>query len=347
MITHVMAIPQRAAIRQAGFTLVEMMISIALGMMVLTVLAGIFASTGAARNELERTSQQIDNARYAVDTVSQDLQLAGYYGDLSVGAVAVPGAVPDPCSTDPTVWAGAIPLHVQGYDEGSGVPACVPASLKAGTDVLAVRRLRTCVAGTASCDALVPAEPYMQISLCSSAPTPYRLGIASATAFTLTQKDCAAVVGVRRYVLNMYFVSNDNGAGVNVPTLKRLEFNGTAFVETALVEGIERMQIEYGIDTNGDGSPDAYTADPATFTFAGCTNCNAPNNWANVMTAKLHVLARASELSPGYVDRKTYQLGVDADGAAVVVGPFNDGYRRHAYSAAVRLMNPSGRRETP
>jgi type IV pilus assembly protein PilW len=173
------------------------------------------------------------------------------------------------------------------------------------------------------------------------------MGIASSTAFTLTQKDCATVAGLRRYVVNIYFVSNDNGSGSNVPTLKRLEFNGVTFTEVPLVEGIERLQIEYGIDTDGDGSPNAYTSDPTNFTYTGCTTCNAPSNWANAVTAKLYVLARASDTSPGYVDTKTYQLGADANGTVVTVGPFNDGYRRHTYSAAIRLMNPSGRRETP
>ena len=330
-----------------GFSLIELMISIALGLLVLTALTGIFANTSRARAELDRTTQQIDNARYAVEVLSEDLQLAGFYGELSVNGIAVPGALPDPCSTTAATWASAIPIHVQGYDQGVGVPACIPASIRAATDVVAIRRVRTCIAGAAGCDASVPAEPYLQVALCSTSPSSYLIGIASSTAFTLTQKDCVAAAGLRRYVVNIYFVSNNNGSGANVPTLKRLEFNGSTFTEVALVEGIERLQIEYGIDTDGDGSPNTYTSDPTNFTYTGCLNCSAPNNWANTVTAKLYVLARASDPSPGYVDTKTYQLGVDANGAPVTAGPFNDSYRRHTYSAALRLMNPSGRRETP
>jgi type IV pilus assembly protein PilW len=349
------ALKHRVAVRsicrdirpQMGFSLIELMVSITLGMIVLAGLAGIYANTSTARTELERRSQQIDNARYAVEVLSEDLQLAGYYGEFSVSALALPAALPDPCSNDPAIWASAIPVHVQGYDNGSGVPACLPASLKAATDVVSMRRVRTCVAGAAGCDAVVPTEPYLQVALCSNPPVPYRLGIASSTAFTLTAKDCATVAGIRRYVVNLYFISTDNGAGTNVPTLKKLEFNGATFTESALVEGIEQLQIEYGIDTDGDGAPDAYTSDPTTSVFAGCAvNCGTVN-WANVVTAKVHVLARTLEKSAGYTDTKTYTLGADASGAPVTVGPFNDGYRRHVYSAAVRLMNPSGRKETP
>src|SRR6185503_1275195 len=172
------------------------------------------------------------------------------------------------------------PLHVQGFDEGAAVPACVPASLKSGTDVLAIRRVRTCAAGAAGCDALVPSEPYLQVALCGDAPAPYAFGIASATTFSLTLKDCATAAGLRRYVVHIYFVSTDNGSGASIPTLKRLEFTGAGYTEVPLVEGIERLQIEYGIDTNGDGSPDAYTPDPDNYTYAGCTSCNPANNWS-------------------------------------------------------------------
>ena len=333
--------------REGGFSLVELMISITIGLIVLAVLATIFANTSRARAEIERTSQQIDNGRYAVELLSQDMQLAGYYGELDVGALPVPGAVPDVCSTDPAVWNAALPLHVQGAIDGGAMPACMPVSMKAGTDVMAVRRARTCVAGSADCDAVVPTEPYVQVGLCSTTPTPYALGIAADTAFPLELKDCGTAAGLRRFVTHIYFISNDNGSGAAVPTLKRLELAGNAFTEVPLVEGIERLRVEYGIDSDGDGAPDGYTHDPDSYTFAGCTSCTPPQNWANVVTAKLHVLSRALETSPGYVNTKVFDMGLDGMGAPVRIGPFGDGYRRQVYSAALRVMNVSGRRDAP
>lgn len=332
---------------QMAFSLIELMVSITLGLMVLGALATVFSDTSRARAELQRSSEQIDNGRYAIGVLSEDLRVAGYYGELNVAALMVPAALPDVCSNDPAAWVAGIPVHVQGFDEGLAVPSCVPTSLKSGTDVLVVRRARTCIAGVAGCDAVAAAEPYLQVALCGEAPSSHVLGIAADTAFPLMLKDCATTAGLRRYTVHIYFVSNDNGYGRSVPTLKRLEFTGTGYTEVPLVEGIERLQIEYGLDTNGDGSPDYYTSDPTNFTYAGCTSCSPPNNWANVVTAKLHVLSRTLEPSPGYLDNKTYELGADANGAPVTLGPFNDSYRRHVYSAAVRLMNPSGRRDTP
>lgn len=333
--------------RHVGFSLVELMVSITIGLIMLTVLATLFASTSRARAELERSSQQVDNGRYAVELLSEDLQLAGYYGELDIAGLIVPAALPDICSNDAAAWNAAIPIHMQGVVADSAMPSCMPASIKAGTDVVAVRRARTCVAGSAGCEAVVPTEPYLQVALCGSTPSSYALGLAADTAFPLQLKDCATAAGLRRYVTHIYFISNDNGSGASIPTLKRLELNGAAFTEAPLVEGIERLRVEYGIDTDGDGGPDAYTPDPASFTYAGCTACTAPQNWANVVTAKLHLLSRALETSPGYVNTKIYELGNDGAGLPLRVGPFGDGYRRHAYSAALRIVNPSGRRDTP
>ena len=308
-----------------------------LGLIILAAVTTVFSNTSASRNELERTSRQIENGRYAVEILSDSLRLAGFYGELGVGDIAVPGAVPDPCSTNAPDWIAAIQLHLQGYDNGAGAPACLPA-LQAGTDVLVVRRVKTCVAGVAGCEAATAGKPYIQVSLCNTemTATPYVLGLQGTANFNLTIRGCATAAGLRQYLVHIYFISTNNGAGQNVPTLKRMELTGAGWVETPLVEGIERLNIEYGIDTNGDGNPDAYTANPASVA-----------DWSNVVTARFHILARNIDASPGYTDNKTYNLGLNAAGAAVTYTPGGDPFRRHVYSGLVRIVNPAGRRDTP
>jgi type IV pilus assembly protein PilW len=333
--------------RARGFSLIELMISITLGLLVLAVLVTIFANTSRARAELSKTSQQVDNGRYAVDLLTEDLQLAGYFGEVNLTGVALPAALPDLCSMAPADWKAAMTVHMQGYDVGVDAPSCMPASMKAGGDVLALRRVRTCIAGNAGCEALIATQPYLQVGLCSATANAYTLGIASDTTFSHTLKDCATAAGRRRYETHIYFVATDNGSGANIPTLKRLELDGAGYTEVALVEGIERMEVEYGIDTDGDGSPDVYTADPTNFTYVGCTLCSAPANWSNVVTAKVHLLSRTLEPSAGHTDTKTYSLGLNAAGEAITAGPFNDAYRRNVYTAAVRIVNPSAKRDAP
>ena len=173
-----------------------------------------------------------------------------------------------------------------------------------------------------------------------SVTTPFVIGLKGTATFNLTNKNCTTAAALRQYVVHIYFISKNNGAGEAVPTLKRLEFDGATFTEKPLVEGIEELNIEYGLDTDGDGAPDVYTADPSTYTG------NSWDNWPNAVTARISLLARNIEASPNYTDAKTYTLGNDASGAAVTVTP-GDGYRRHAYSGLVRVVNASERREKP
>ncbi|MEP7070444.1 MAG: hypothetical protein ABI789_14440, partial [Usitatibacter sp.] len=112
----------------AGVSLVELMISIVLGMLLIAALTTVFASTSAARNELERTSRQIENGRFAMELLSDDLRVAGFYGELNVKQLAVPAALPDPCSTTVSDWADAITIGVQAYDNGASKPTCIPSS---------------------------------------------------------------------------------------------------------------------------------------------------------------------------------------------------------------------------
>jgi type IV pilus assembly protein PilW len=331
----------------AGFSLVELMVSMAIGLMLLATLLAVFANASAARSELERNSRRFENGRYAVELLSDDLRVAGYYGEFNVDALAAPAALPDPCSTAPAEWAAAMPIHVQGYDGGSGAPACIPADVKPNTDILVVRRVKTCVAGVAGCAPALAGKPYLQATLCNTDGNPYVLGPFGSTEFPLMRKDCATPAALREYMVNVYFIGTNNRAGQDIPTLMRLELTGSTMAQIPLVEGIEEITVEYGVDDDGDGQPDAYAADPSLHTYAGCAVCTAVHNWSNVVTAKLHVLARSPEPSPGHVDSKSYALGHDAAGNAITVGPKNDAYRRQVYTALVRIVNPAGRRDRP
>jgi len=331
----------------AGFSLVELMVSMAIGLVLLATLLVVFANASSARSELERNSRQIENGRYAVELLADDLRVAGYFGEVDVDALAAPAALPDPCSTVPAEWAAAMPIHVQGYDGGSGAPACMPADVKANTDILVVRRVKTCAAGVAGCEPAIAGKPYLQAALCNTDLIPYVVGPSGTTEFPLLRKDCITLAALREYVVNVYFISASNHAGENIPTLMRLELTGSTMAQVPLVEGIEELSIEYGIDDDGDGEPDAYSADPSLYAYAGCAVCTAVHNWSNVVTARFHVLARSPEPSPGHVDTKRYALGHDAAGDAITVGPKNDAYRRHAYAALVRIANPAGRRDRP
>lgn len=55
---------------------------------------------------------------------------------------------------------------------------------------------------------------------------------------------------------------------------------------TELVEGVDNMQIMYGVDTSGNGSPNNYYV-------AGDANLDAGNEWANVVSARITMTFRS------------------------------------------------------
>lgn len=340
---------RRTAIEQAGLSLIEFMIAITLGLLLVAGITLLIARQSSTRAEFEKASRKIENGRYAVQILKDEIEHAGFY-DQFTDTGAPPGSLPDPCVTDTTKMASALPLALQGFDSPASITGALSCladgNHKPGTDILVVRH--------ADSTALIPVasaisgQPYIQAgqavqgvavtSVISSGP--------DTTNFKLQNKD-GTIAGLRKYIVRIYFISpcsipagatcsasDDNGNPI--PTLKRLEFGvnsagTTAFNIVPLVEGVENLQLDYGLDsaTTPDGSPHTYTTAPVT-----------PADWSNVMAVRLNILARNNDPSPGLVDTKTYNLGLAGN-----VGPFNDNYKRHVFEALIRATNPSGRRE--
>ena len=156
------------------------------------------------------------------------------------------------------------------------------------------------------------------------------------------------LAAVRRYQTHIYYVANNNRAGDGIPTLKRLELGSSGEAPTwstvvPLAEGIENLQVEYGLDLARDGVADVSAANPSTVNGCADAAC-AVNNWRAAVAVRIHVLARNTQASPGYVDRKSYTLGRDAGGSAHSIAAANDAYKRHVFQTQVALPNPAGRR---
>lgn len=337
---------------QGGLSLIEMMISITLGLIILAGLTAIFTSSSRARTEIERANRQIENGRYALQLLSDDVRLAGYNAEFDSSAMSSPGALIDPCVTSMVGLRDGLTLHVQGYDDASTIPSCL-SDVKSGTDILVIRRVSTCEAGVGDCDAVqANLVPYFQASLCGNATELdfpiidnssylghlYQLDVNSGS-MTLHKRDCTTVAALHQYFTRIYFIANNNNPGDGIPTLKRAELGvGPAFSIVPMVDGIEDLQLQYGIDSPTiDGTPDSFSAAPATV-----------DEWRSVVSVKINLLARNTQETQGYKTTapsttKTFFLGYDAGGSSIVRGPYADNYKRHAYQSEVRINNVAGR----
>lgn len=337
------------------------MVAIVLSLFLMIGLISLIVTTVGSRSELDRSSRQIENGRYALQLLSEDIQLAGFLGTATnvaftpVTPVACPANLTDlGYSPSTNVSASTVPFPVYAL---SAAPGCIT-NVKAGTAMLVVTRVSTNSVLLASATAT---ETYLQSSTCSNDTLPFVVaGGNSAASFVLMQKDCLTSnrAPLRKIVQHVYYVSTCNVCGAEtppIPTLKMAEYLNGAMTITPLVEGIENLQFDYGVDMDGNGSPDCYTSNPSSppvteVAAAVCPQTTpaydwtaAATNWANVMAVRIHVLARNTESSPGWTDSRTYDMGL----AVPTAGPFSDSIKRHVYSTVARLYNTSGQRETP
>jgi len=332
-----------------GFSLVEFMVAIAVGLIVLAVVVALYSNMTRSSVALTNASQQLQNGSYAIRFLADDVHHAGYYGGAYTAAPGILAALPDPCETsDVILLRAALALSVQGYDAAAAAPiSCIPAAdFVAGTDVLVVRRASTVATAPGSLDA---PDIYIQNNNDWTDTNNPALNVGVATNFALVNKDGATPAEIHKYYVRVYYVSPCHlyAAGASactaaadggrpVPTLKMLELAagsaGSAAVmnNIALAEGVENFQIDYGIDASGQGAAQNFVSEPASL-----------GDWSNVTELRLNLLVRNPQLTPGYLDPKTYTLGLAAP--ITPGGPF----KRHVFSEQVRLTNVGEAREAP
>ncbi len=338
-----------------GFSLVELLVGLAIGLIIIAALLLLFANASSTGQNLARSSAQIENGRYVSELLREDIRLAGFFGEMPDSATLPDYEDHDPCelpTPTATPFVTYLPLPVQGIVPKDGAnpgPTCL-SNRKYGTSAVVVRRLST---NTTPTDSVNDADHqhYVQYSFCAN-PSATLVFHWRKAAFTLKNFACSATNPVRAYVSRVYYIADCNrcaGAGADTtPTLKRVDLVGNALVVTALAEGVETLRFEYGFDTNGDGVPDDHDGAGA-LTGTYLTDDNSPGTgekakWKNVMSLKAHFIVRSLErVSGAQAASQSFQLG--AAGAPTITP--NDGFVRRAYSTTIRLNNPSGARESP
>jgi len=104
---------------------------------------------------------------------------------------------------------------------------------------------------------------------------------------------------------------------------RRLSLSGTTveLIDDELVDGVETMQVLYGIDSNGDGAVDEYqTAD-------------AVGDWGEVAAVRVALLIRSPEEYGNEVDTATYDVN------GTLFDPVDDRRIRQVFTTTIGLRN--------
>ena len=316
---------------QSGFTLIEMMISITIGLGILAGLVGVLATNSANSKSNDRTSELMTNGRYALNSIRRELREAGFRG-YTWADPSTPGALGLTGGDNECLEAGAaqnafvsnIRQGVWGSNDANPFEAsCIPAAnYAANTDVLVVRRLAVIPTPLASLKAntVYFQSSYEKGQIYRSTVTPV-----VPPAFTGSPTPLANFeVQIYVYYISPFTVSAAESP--LVPALYRVALLADGSMARELVaSGIERMQVQYGRFTT---VPDTQYLD----VLAGTSFAPTSTAWGEVKSVRIWLLARNTVAEPGYVNTTKYPMGSQSYTA-------NDNFRRQLFTSVVQLRN--------
>ncbi len=269
--------------RQAGLTMIEIMIAMVLGAFLLGGVLQIFSSSKQTYRVQESMSRLQENGRFAMDFITKDIRNADFWGCLKNGLNNITNNL-DPGGTGYDAYAHGFAQGIDGSNN-TGLNASDTIILRGAFDTgITVQPpygpqessniLISTNNGLAQGDVVLVSDCTQADIFQISNANPDTGGVAvhntgSATQpgnFNATNPGCA---GANAHCLSKVYegdasiyrvgtitYSIQNGASGQPALFRQIDSNAA----TELVEGIENLQILYGEDTNADGTPDYYVS---------------------------------------------------------------------------------------
>ncbi|QBR85357.1 hypothetical protein E3983_07985 [Legionella israelensis] len=287
--------------KSRGFSIVELMVSIALGTLIIATVGEIYLSNRTTNTIQAALARLQENGRYANFLLSKELRMAGFHGCGNQSKINTTNLV----SNQPNL--SDYDIAIKGYDGLSSsfspsLPTYLTANPVPGNDVLEIRMASFHSVNLTSDmnqtnnpvlvdDRLgIQAGEIVMITDCSVADI-FKAGAnTNATAITHTVSNNtsnhlsipyltnAQVMRFFYYVFYIKDTGRTNAQGQPILALYRQNING---VEEEIAEGVEQMQITYGVDTNGDRAADSYQS---------AAQVNSANNWNSVISVNINLL---------------------------------------------------------
>lgn len=120
---------------QQGFSLIEMMIAVTIGLLLLAGLGTVYLESRRTFRQQEALARMQEGARYAFEVMTLDIRQAGYTGCAPKNKTYSTLAV----STPPDWFNDLATRPLFGYESGAGLPTVVTGAL-ANTDAVSVLR---------------------------------------------------------------------------------------------------------------------------------------------------------------------------------------------------------------
>jgi type IV pilus assembly protein PilW len=329
--------------RTRGLTLVELMVAITISLIILAIVAQIFATSRGTYSMEEGLSRVQESGRFSMEILAYDIREAGASGCVSLQPNLVWDNIAGTSafSIDPSTSATAYDVNgLRGYSyTGSGSNPAVNWGtdltttgfftssdvLRANSDVLVVRHAMSSVnlvnatastslqidsrySGPFSAGALVMVTDCTKADIFTIASTSTSGGVTTITPASLSRAYSANNGGELLVFKSVaYYVGDGTGFlndGVTrVPALRR-KVNGSATNEE-LLEGVEAIRVYYGLPADLTSAPSASSDDTAKFIPA---NLVPADKWAWVTSVRIGLVVGTNENVSAMSDSDTFHL---------------------------------------
>lgn len=314
--------------RQLGFTLLELMISLAVGLVLVSGVLSVFVGMKTTVTETSNYGELQENARFAISVLTDDLLQQDFWGDY-------------------TGYINRSNLSI--VPNASGVE-CTGGGENNGTYPLANGNFRTLwgetssAAGvtTMSCidDAAANSDLIQLKRVISNPLTPAVAAAISNFSYFVANTDEAAIYKVPlagaapviknsqtwQYQHHIYYVRS------GTPVLMKWRLT-SQMINEPIVDGIEKIYFMYGISNVTDPTVAGFGVVNSYVSAENMTDVLWDNTSTQILAVKVYVLARSLVEDVKYTNTNTYQLG------DYLYDPPDDNFRRLLLSSTITLYN--------
>lgn len=343
--------------KQTGFTIVELMVGLLLSLLLVGGVLQVYVGTKTTYRITEGLSRLQEGTRFSVDMLARDIRMAGY----------IPCSQPQ--SKDSVVnanaddwWAQIFENRIKGFESGIST---FPADLNAapGTDAILVLRGGEKVAGVNFFDSANERfvmqrdldeswyqgdklDGSLMIACDSTKATLFQasevnektIEVASDGIIPGNSSSVSQSYGndsqLTNYKAVIYYIADSvSGQGLSLfrKYLNVADSNSAVSPREELIEGVESMQLLYGIDVASDDD-----------LFANrYIKANAVTDWGQVVSVKIGLLMASEDglLSSGEDDNNTYIVANTSIGVSGDVTHAKDQRKRYVSEMTVSLRN--------
>jgi type IV pilus assembly protein PilW len=325
----------RNRFRMTGFSLVELMVGMVLGLILIGGAVSIYLASKQSYVEVEQVAALTENARFAEQIIGDSLRHVGFLGEVPPDRVESDLAPPPgDCDAPARAYNDLRPL-VFAVTVGSAKELECISDGREGTDVLVIKHVLPrplsdrprdggsggdSNPGNGVIDSLQDGRVYVMTNSVGG-----RL-FDGATPPSITTGGEFPDGTAWEYQYEVFYIRQP--APTDIPRLARrlLSYNTATssmeFVTEDLAEGVEELKLLFGYDSDNNGEVDTYSS-----------LADIGDNWSKIESLEVFMLVRNATEDMQYTDHKTYKLGSED------VPPKNDHYRRLISHSSVSLRN--------